>query len=137
MDNKTDEQRSRNMSLIRSGDTTPELILRSQLHRAGLRFRVRNKVLGKPDLIFPVQRIAVFVDGCFWHGCPTCYQKPKSNPKFWEEKLENNIQRDRYVSASLAREGWLVLRYWEHEIRENIQQVTADIVGYYRSRKGQ
>jgi DNA mismatch endonuclease (patch repair protein) len=103
---------------VRSG-TKPEAELRSALYRLGLRFRkdplVRaGAVRTHPDLVFPRQRLAVFVDGCFWHVCPEHHVRPKSNPAYWEPKLAANVERDRRVDSALAAEGWTVLRLWEH-----------------------
>lgn len=105
----------------RKRDTRPEVDLRSALHRAGLRFRkdfaVRpdeGRVI-RVDVAFPRARVAVFVDGCFWHGCPEHQVVPKSNPDYWIPKLRRNVERDREASAILAAAGWTVLRFWEHE----------------------
>lgn len=100
--------------------TRPEVRLRSALHRAGRRFRkdllVRAGSLRvRPDVVFPRHKVAVFLDGCFWHGCPQHQQVPKSNPDYWGPKLRANQNRDRRVDEMLAVEGWLVVRIWEHE----------------------
>lgn len=116
----TKEQRSYNMSKIKGGDTTPEIILRKFLFSKGIRgYRVNANINGKPDLIFTKQKLAVFVDGCFWHKCPECFIKPKTNKKFWKEKLEGNVKRDKKVNYLLRKGGWKVLRLWEHEIKNN------------------
>lgn len=105
----------------RRTDTKPEVALRSELHRRGLRFRkdhpirVEGRRRIRPDVVFTRARIAVFVDGCFWHGCPDHQVVPKSNPDYWIPKLRRNVERDRAADAALAAEGWTVLRYWEHE----------------------
>jgi DNA mismatch endonuclease, patch repair protein len=102
----------------RSTDTRPEVRLRSELHRSGLRFR---KNLAPPglrcriDVLFPKARLAVLVDGCFWHGCPEHGTTPRTNAAYWEEKLARNRARDRRNDAELAAAGWRVLRIWEHE----------------------
>lgn len=117
------EGRRRNMAAIKSRDTGPELRLRKALFAAGFRFRLREKIFGSPDMVFRRQKVAVFVDGCFWHGCPDCYQKPVSNHDFWEKKVETNMKRDRTVNEALRKEGWRVVRIWEHDIRKNLNDV--------------
>jgi DNA mismatch endonuclease (patch repair protein) len=100
-------------------DTKPELLLRSELHRRGLRFRVdRSPVKGvrsRADLVFGPSRVAVFVDGCFWHSCPQHGTIPKNNRGWWTEKLQVNGERDRRAGRTLAEAGWLVIRVWEHD----------------------
>ncbi len=108
------------MRANRSTDTKPEVAIRSALHRRGLRFRkhVAIDVDGKrirPDIVFTKSKIAVFVDGCFWHGCPIHGQTPKRNSEFWEQKLERNAARDSTQSSVLQEAGWTVIRIWEHE----------------------
>ena len=109
------------MSRIRGHDTGPEMILRREIRRHGKGgYRIHPKgVVGSPDIAFLRQRVAVFVDGCFWHRCPKCYRPPSSNAEFWRSKAERNVDRDRRVDSSLAAAGWIVLRVWEHEIRES------------------
>lgn len=100
-------------------DTPAELELRRELHRRGLRFRKNYTVSGvtrsRPDVAFTRQRIAVFVDGCFWHSCPVHGTMPKANREWWREKLEANRERDRRHTAELEQAGWMVIRFWEHE----------------------
>ena len=72
---------------------------------------------GRPDFAFPKAKVAVFTDGCFWHGCPRCYTRPKSNRKFWDAKVARNRERDREVSRGLRRKGWRVIRIWEHALK--------------------
>lgn len=100
--------------------THPELALRSALHRAGLRYRVDHPIRAgevrvRPDVVFTRRRIAVFVDGCFWHSCPDHSSTPKSNLDYWGPKLAANVARDRRVDAVLEAHGWVVLRFWEHD----------------------
>ncbi len=104
----------------RRADTKPEQRLRSQLHRDGLRFRkdllIRTgEVKVKPDLVFSRHRVAVFVDGCFWHGCPDHGRQPRANPEYWGPKLRRNADRDARVDSALREDGWAVVRVWEHE----------------------
>lgn len=108
----------------RRTDTKPEIALRSELHRRGLRFRkdhpirVQGRRPIRPDVVFTRARVAVFVDGSFWHGCPEHQVVPKSNPDYWIPKLRRNVERDREVDAVLEDDGWTVLRAWEHEDRQ-------------------
>lgn len=107
------------MQSNRGRDTKPELRLRSALHARGVRYFVdRAPVKGlrrRADLVFPRKRIAVFVDGCFWHGCPEHFTVSKTNPTYWAEKVEVNRRRDRDTDAELQERGWRVIRIWEHE----------------------
>lgn len=101
-------------------DSKPELILRSLLHARGLRFRknlalrLRDRTV-RPDVVFTRQRLAVFVDGCFWHRCPEHGTSPRFNSEYWQAKLDGNVSRDRAVDDALGNEGWTSLRVWEHE----------------------
>lgn len=106
--------RSRMMSGIRSKHTKPELMVRSYLHRKGLRFRLHAKLPGKPDLVFPKYHTVLFVHGCFWHRHPNCQYTttPKSNSEFWQTKFAANVRRDSLVREELTAEGWHVLVIW-------------------------
>lgn len=123
----TPEQRSRCMSRIKGKDTKPELRLRKALWAKGLRYRLSYKLPGKPDIVFVGPRVAVFVDGCFWHGCPEHATKPKERADFWEAKLKRNIERDAEVNAELKDRGWTVLRFWEHEIDQSLERVVERV----------
>ncbi|MEU8349482.1 very short patch repair endonuclease [Streptomyces sp. NPDC048845] len=107
------------MSRQASRDTTPEVAVRRLLYAAGYRYRLHRKVPGHPrrtiDIAFPGPRVAVFLDGCFWHGCPQHATHPKANADWWRRKLDGNIARDRETNRCLAEAGWTVLRFWEHE----------------------
>lgn len=115
------------MSRIKASDTKPEVALRRALWRAGLRYRLKQKLPGKPDLTFPAARLVVFVDGCFWHACPEHRTRPKTNAAFWRDKIGSNVARDRIVNAKLEKEGWNVLRFWEHEVEKDLGAVVARI----------
>ncbi|MEU5962011.1 very short patch repair endonuclease [Micromonospora parva] len=107
---------SAQMSRMPRTRTKPEMSLRRELHRRGLRFRVNHPGLpGRPDIAFTRARLAVFVDGCFWHLCPQHAVLPKNNATWWREKLHRNVQRDREKDEALAALGWTVLHVWEHE----------------------
>jgi DNA mismatch endonuclease, patch repair protein len=127
VDHLTQPQRSYVMSRIRGKDTGIELTLRSALHRAGFRFKKNVKgLLGTPDIVFRRARLLVFVDGDFWHG----YRFPQwatSLPEFWQEKIRRNRTRDRSYHAKLRRQGWKVIRIWEHEIHQNLEAVVSKI----------
>jgi len=116
----TKQKRSEVMSKIRDkGNKDTELAiigLFREYHIVG--WRRNQPVFGKPDFIFPKMKLAVFVDGCFWHGCPEHSTMPKNNSEFWEKKLGANKARDKVVNRELRKEGWVVMRIWEHELRE-------------------
>jgi DNA mismatch endonuclease (patch repair protein) len=122
------------MSQIRGCDTKPEILLRNVLRGMGLRYRLRSKLGGRPDLVFPSARIAVFVDGWQWHCCPDHWVRPKSNTEFWDRKFEKNRIRDTEVNELLRDQGWRVLRFWEHEVEENSKAVTRRILAALRTR---
>ncbi len=107
------------MQANRRRDTSPELAVRRLLHARGLRFRVDYRVekslRARADIVFTRRRVAVFIDGCFWHGCPLHATQPKSNADYWGPKLARNILRDRETDVALRDAGWTVLRFWEHE----------------------
>lgn len=117
------------MRANRARDTKPERLLRSMLHRRGFRFRVDRAVLQgdrrRADIVFPTERVAVFVHGCFWHGCPEHGTWPKANAEFWRTKIEENRRRDADTERRLQDAGWTVLQIWEHVPVE----VAADLVG--------
>jgi DNA mismatch endonuclease (patch repair protein) len=117
------------MSRIRGKNTGPEVRLRKLLWSAGIRgYRIHYNLLGKPDIVFIKKKIAVFVDGCFWHKCPTCFQEPETRNEFWMKKIQTNIDRDKKVDIKLKAEGWKIIRIWEHEIRKNPEKSVSDIV---------
>lgn len=125
----TPEQRRKNMSHIHGKNTKPELKLRKLLWAEGIRgYRVHYNLPGKPDIVFTRKKIAVFVDGCFWHKCPVCFKPPATNEIFWNEKLQKNVERDQKVTSELESRGWTVLRFWEHEIRDSPEDVVAWIL---------
>lgn len=113
-------QRSKTMKAVRGKDNrTTERRLRLGLVRAGITgWRVRPKgIIGNPDFFFPAQKVAIFVDGCFWHGCPTCGRLPQLNGAFWKAKFERNRERDKRNCVTLKEQGFHVLRFWEHDLK--------------------
>ena len=120
MDTFTKAHRRYVMSRIIRRDTAVELLFRKLAWSSGFRgYRVKSKILGKPDLYFPKQKIAVFIDGCFWHKCPKCFVRPKSRNRYWDPKIEGNVQRDARNNAELRKQKIRVIRFWEHEIKDN------------------
>lgn len=115
----SDEYVRRRMRTQRRVDTTPELALRQILHSRGMRYRVGYRIPGAArrtiDIAFTARRIAVFVDGCFWHRCPEHFVPVKNNSSWWAEKLNRNVERDAETTAFLEQSGWRVVRVWEHE----------------------
>ena len=116
----------------RARNTSPEVALRSTLHRRGLRFFTHRRPLPglrcEADLVFPRLRLAVFVDGCFWHGCKVHKRPPKANRAYWVAKIERNVERDREQDRNLREAGWTVVRVWEHEsLDEGAERVIAAV----------
>jgi DNA mismatch endonuclease (patch repair protein) len=139
MDKISEDRRSHNMSRIRSRDTRIELALRRALWADGARgYRVHPRTIpGKPDLAFGRWKVAVFVDGCFWHACEECFVAPSSNVGYWGPKIEHNVERDQEVGRVLTAAGWRVVRVWEHEIEDDVHtassRVTAALAAAGRS----
>lgn len=125
-------QTSRRMARVRQKNTAPEIALRKELYNNGLRYRVDYQVLSKPrrvaDVVFPRLKIAVFIDGCFWHGCPEHATWPKKNAVFWRQKIETNRFRDAETNFILLDIGWTVLRFWEHESPIKATEIIARTV---------
>jgi len=117
------KKRSEVMSLIRGkGNKETEHALLSLLKQNKITGWRRHLPLpGKPDFAFRTQKVAVFVDGCFWHGCPKCYTRPKTNRAFWDRKRETNMARDRHVTRQLQGRGWKVIRIWQHSLQKSPQ----------------
>ena len=126
------------MQAIRGRDTAPELALRRLLHARGLRYRVDSPPLPgvrrRADLVFGPARVAVFVDGCFWHRCPEHATEPRTNTDYWAPKLDRNVERDRETDALLTRAGWVSVRVWEHEDPAVAARRVARIVRRRRAR---
>ena len=131
----TKKQRSYNMSMIKGKDTKPELILRKLLSSSGIKgYRLNYKLTGKPDIVFSKYRLAFFIDGCFWHKCPKCFIQPDNNKKFWKNKINGNVERDKKINKSLKKDGWKVLRFWEHLLKKDPNKVYTRIVKELKKR---
>jgi DNA mismatch endonuclease (patch repair protein) len=130
LDRVSKEKRSKIMSAIRSKNTKPELTLRKALWAAGLRFRIHYGP-EKIDIAFPSRKVAIFVDGCFWHGCPIHAHFPKSHQDYWVPKLNRNKERDMKKNERLKKAGWLVKRFWEHELSD-LPMVEKEILSVLR-----
>lgn len=120
--------RSEQMARIKGADTSPEILLRSSLWRAGMRFRIHLKLPhGRPDLVFNRARVVIFVDGCQWHGCPDHYVRPRTNTNFWASKLAENVARDCEQTRRLESDGWRVCRFWEHQVFEDMEGIIVAV----------
>ena len=131
MDDLTPEQRRKNMQAIKSKDTSIEIALRLALWHSGIRYRKNFKVLpGKPDIAITRYKIAVFCDSDFWHGYDweNRHQRIKSNREYWIPKIERNMQRDKEVTATLQAMGWTVLRFWEWQIKKQLDECVNTII---------
>ena len=128
----------RRMQRQRSWDTGPELVLRRALYGQGLRYRLHARPLPElrrqADILFRPAKVAVFVHGCFWHACPRHGTQPKANARWWREKLERNRSRDRDTSRRLRREGWHVVRVWEHDVGRHAEGIAVMIRAAVRER---
>lgn len=126
--------RSRNLAAIRRSGTKPELALRSALHTRGRRFRKDHRLdlpngRVRPDVVFTRRKVAVFVDGCFWHACPIHGRQPTHNTGYWTPKLARNVERDRANDAALEAAGWTVIRLWEHQALEEAVATVETALG--------
>jgi DNA mismatch endonuclease (patch repair protein) len=120
--------RSQQMSRIRGRDTSPEMALRRALWSAGRRYRKGIRTaFGRPDIVFPSKHLAIFIDGCQWHGCPEHYVRPRSNTTFWQSKLVENTDRDQRQTLGLEAAGWRVMRFWEHDVHDRLDACVAEV----------
>lgn len=118
------KKRSEIMSNVRNKDSKMEIKLRKELWRAGYRYRKNvSGYFGKPDILFKKYETVVFVDSCFWHGCEKHFKLPTSKVKFWKNKIERNIERDKEVTRYYKSRKWKIFRVWEHELKNNFQKV--------------
>jgi len=134
-DDRSKAQRSETMRRVKSRNTSCERLLRSELHRRGLRYSLRRRLAGSPDVVFSSAHVAVFVDGCFWHGCPEHCRRPSSNTAYWRKKIDRNMARDERVTRELEGQGWRVLRFWEHEVRESPRRCAARVERVVKGRR--
>jgi len=138
MDRVTPEQRSWNMSRVRSTNTKPELLVRSILHRQGYRFRLhRSDLPGRPDIVLPRFRVAIFVHGCFWHQHEGCASSslPKTRRSFWQKKLLDNAERDRKNQRGLRSAGWHVIVLWECELKRRPEEIAKNLISALQSKR--
>lgn len=123
------KQRSYNMSRIGSKNTSLEKKIINLLSLYKIRgYKKHDKLPGNPDIVFQKRRLAVFIDGCFWHKCPRCFQEPATRRQFWLNKINGNVRRDKNVNRTLKKNKWVVLRLWEHEIRKRPERAFKKIV---------
>ena len=122
------EVRSKIMSSIRSKNTQPEIVIRKLIWSKGKRYRIHDRtVYGTPDISNRRKKLAVFIDGCFWHGCKKCCTVPQTNTSFWKKKISNNRKRREKVASKLKFDGWKMMEFWEHEVKEYPSQVAYKI----------
>jgi len=128
------EKRSEIMSNVRSKNTKIELEVRKALWARCVRYRIHNSnIPGTPDISSRKNKVAIFLDGCFWHGCKRHGSIPKTNTKFWKGKIDENIKRRKKIKAELKKEGYIVLEYFECDLNENIAGIIDEITQYFRS----
>ena len=131
-DNLTEDQRKKNMQNIRSKDTVPERLIMSELRKRKIYFAKHVEIItGKPDIVFVNKRVVIFCDSEFWHGGPNWDEKKnriKTNRDYWIPKIEKNIQRDKDITKKLSEMGWVVLRFWEKDIKKDIDKVVNIIL---------
>jgi len=140
---KPSPAKSQQMRNVRNRDTTPEMAIRRELHRRGLRYRVHMPITGitktRPDIVFTRVKVAVFIDGCFWHCCPDHGTYPRTNAEWWRRKLNQNVTRDRFTEQTLCKVGWRVIRIWEHEnvlaASDRIETIVRDLSDETSQRK--
>lgn len=125
------------MSKQRRRDTQAELLVRKLLHARGVRYRIDARpepdLRCKADIMWKSLRLVVFIDGCFWHGCPDHASKPKANGEWWAQKLDANVRRDRRTDAELTERGWTVMRFWEHEEPTTVADAICSLLNQLRA----
>lgn len=131
----TPVQRSYCMSQIKGKNTKSEVAMRKALWGLGYRYRIRNRLPGKPDLVFISLKTVVFIDGCFWHKCPDHFVQPKTRAQFWLDKIDGNVARDQRNNVVLRSEGWKVVRIWEHEIKESLENAVGRVVAVLKKQE--
>lgn len=123
----TKKKRSWIMSRIKSKNTKIENTFAKKLRKLNIKFIRHPKIYGNPDFLIG-NTLVIFIDGCFWHKCPYHYKEPKSKKKFWVQKIESNVERDRNVTKNLRKDGYKVLRFWEHKIEKQSEKCIRDII---------
>ncbi len=119
------------MSRIHSKNTNPEIKLRKLLTDKKIKgYRIHSGLTGKPDIVFTKKKIAVFIDGCFWHKCKNDFVEPKTRREFWNAKIKSNVLRDKVVNRTLRKEGWKVIRFWEHEVEKRPEHCARKLEKY-------
>lgn len=129
-DNLTREKRSKVMASIRGKNTKPELIIRKRIWAAGKRYRIHDRsVSGIPDISNKRKKVAIFIDGCFWHGCNECYKEPLTNTLYWQSKILRNKERRTRVVEELRIKNWTILEFWEHQVIQDPSSIVTMIGG--------
>ncbi len=129
MDKVNAQTRSKVMSKVRSTETSLEILFRKKLWKQGIRYRKNNKKLfGKPDISIMNKKTVLFIDSCFWHGCPQHLRMPSSNISYWKSKIDRNRKRDEEVNKHYRSLGWIIFRVWEHELRDEIS--SQNVISY-------
>jgi len=127
--------RSEIMRKIKAKDTKLEKLVRSEMWRRGYRYQKNVRgLVGKPDMVFPGMKTAVFIDSCFWHGCPKHLRVPKSNVDYWSNKIKKNKQRDEAINREYKNSGWQVVRIWEHDIKTSLEETMRKLAQILDSR---
>ncbi len=127
MDNLSKKQRSNCMSRIKKEWTKQEILVHNVLKGNKIKHKMHPKINGSPDLILQNKRLAVFLNGCFWHKCKKCYKEPKSNKVYWIPKINRNVSRDKENALALRRNGWKVVSLWEHQVNQNVEKALNKI----------
>lgn len=136
MDNLTSAQRKKCMSHIKRRDTKAEVIFRKAIWNNGIKgYRIDVNLPGRPDIYFPRYKIAIFIDGCFWHKCPECFVEPKSNQEYWLPKIDRNVERDKENEIKLNQIDIDVIRFWEHDVKQNLDNIVDDFINAYEKKK--
>jgi DNA mismatch endonuclease (patch repair protein) len=136
MDTVSKKQRSQIMRLVRSKDTKLEIRFRTALKKLGYKYRKNvSSYFGKPDIVLPRLKTVIFIDSCFWHGCSRHCRMPHSNRAYWKAKIGRNKQRDKKTSEWYKRNGWIVLRLWEHSLHKNLKDSIKKIASVIRNRQ--
>lgn len=134
-DKMSKESRSKTMSAIRSQSKLENVFSKSLWHK-GIRFRKNvRKLKGTPDIVIQKYKVVIFIDSCFWHGCPIHYKRPKSNQEFWDNKIARNKERDQEVNAYYFEKGWHCMRVWEHRIKTDREAIVEEIAEFINSLK--